>query len=65
MKSREDIQFNFPTSDIAYLEPEVELHVAVARIVRVLLGDEAQWRPPRVQVAVLEEEFALCLRPCD
>lgn len=46
-----------------YLQLEVELHVAPARVVGVLLEDEPERRLPQVQVAVLQQELLLGLRP--
>lgn len=47
----------------AYLQLEVELHVAPARVVRVLLEDEPEGRFSLVQVAVLQQELLLGLSP--
>lgn len=46
-----------------YLQLEVELHVAPARVVRVLLEDEPEGRFSLVQVAVLKQELLLGIRP--
>lgn len=47
----------------AYLQLKVELHVPPARVVRVLFEDEPEGRFSLVQVAVLQQELLLGLRP--